>query len=100
VRSPRRRGNEPISLDKHMEQYKLNELTDKPVVTVVGDRPRGRGSEADEHVKIMAEMQARLVANNMSTYPNIGRASQAVSKMISYYEKKNKREEVRDGYSG
>jgi acyl-CoA synthetase (NDP forming) len=89
VRSPRRRGNEPISLDKHMEQYKLREMTDKPVVTVIGDRPRGRGSEADEHVKVMAEMQARFVANNFSTYPNIGRASQAVSKMIGYYEKRH-----------
>lgn len=88
VRSPRRRGNEPISLDKHMEQYKLREMTDKPVVSVIGDRPRGRGSEADEHVKIMADMQARFVANNLSTYPNIGRASLAVSKMIGYYEKK------------
>jgi acyl-CoA synthetase (NDP forming) len=88
VRSPRRRGNEPISLDKHMEQYKLREMTDKPVVSVIGDRPRGRGGEADEHVKIMAEMQARFVANNLSTYPNIGRASRALSKMISYYEKK------------
>jgi hypothetical protein len=38
----------------------------------------------------MTEIKARLISDNLPTYPNMGRAARAVSKMISYYEKKRK----------
>lgn len=51
---------------------------------------RGRRQEAEEFGKIMTDIKARLLSDNLPTYPNMRRAARAVSKMIGYYEKKRK----------
>ena len=68
--------------------YDLSNIMNKPVVLIFGDRPRARGSEAEELAKISEEINQRLIAQNLPVYPSVGRAARGVSKMIEYYEKK------------
>lgn len=88
VHGPWRRSSRPFSIDEHMKMYDLSNIMNKPVVLVFGDRPRARGSEAEELAKISEEINQRLIAQNLPVYPSVGRAARAVSKMIEYYEKK------------
>lgn len=88
VHGPWRRSSRPFSIDEHMKMYDLSNIMNKPVVLVFGDRPRSRGSEAEELAKISEEIGQRLIAQNLPVYPSVGRAARAVSKMIEYYEKK------------
>ena len=89
VHGPWHRGPEPFSLDKHLERYRLDDLSGKPALLVLQDRPRGMGGDdTAEYQRIMAEMQERFVKDGRPLYPNVGRAASAVSKMIDYYQRK------------
>jgi hypothetical protein len=41
-----------------------------------------------EYDKIVVEMEARFIRDGYPMYPNIKRAASAVSRAISYYEKR------------
>ena len=89
MHGPWRRSREPFDIDRHM-RYSVHNVTKKPLVMVFGNRPRGRGKEADDLASISAQIQQRLVEARLPTYPSIIRAANAVGKMISYYEKRRK----------
>lgn len=89
MHGPWRRTKEPFDLDRHM-RHSIHHITDKPVVMVFGNRPRGRGKEADELEILSAQIQQRLVDAGLPTYPSITRAAHAVGKMITYYERRQK----------
>lgn len=91
MHGPWRHSSQPFDLDRHMQQS-IHHITDKPVVTIFGNRPGGRGKEAGELATMSAEIQNRLVEYRLPTYPSITRASNAVGKMITYYEKKRSME--------
>ncbi len=89
VGAPWRRGPEPFSMEQHLKRYSLDEIRNKPVVMVFQDRPRFMNNDdAEEHDKIVAEMEAKFIRDGYPMYPNIKRAALAVSRMIGYYEKK------------
>jgi len=88
MHGPWRRSKEPFDIDKHM-QFGLHNVTKKPLITVFGNRPRGRGDEADELARLSALIQQRLVDEGLPTYPSITRAASALDKMLSYYEKRS-----------
>ena len=82
---PWRHDPKPFDIDRHMKSS-IHHITNKPVVIIFGNRPRGRGKGADELEKILAEIQHRLVKFRLPIYPSISRAAHAVDKMISFYE--------------
>ncbi len=83
-------GPEPFSLEQHLKRYSLEQVRDKPVVIVFQDTARYYidDNKTMEYEKIIAEMQAKFINDGYLIYPDIKRAALAVSKMISYYEKK------------
>jgi len=83
-------GPEPFSLEQHLKRYSLEQVRDKPVVIVFQDTARYYidDNKIMEYEKIIADMQAKFINDGYLIYPDIKRAALAVSKMISYYEKK------------
>ena len=78
-----RRGQR-ISIDAHLEQYRLKEIGEKPLLIVLQDRGPGSGNAV---WKMMNEMRMKLIAANIPIYPNIGRAARTASKIIDYYQR-------------
>jgi len=88
VGGPWRRGRR-FSLDEHIKHLRLDLVKDKPTALVFGDRPRRRDDpEAAAYEEINTELKHRLNNAGYPLYPDTWRAASAVSKMISYYEKK------------
>lgn len=79
-------GKGPFDVDRHM-QLSPHHITDKPIVIVFGNRPRGKGRKEDELDSLSAQIQQRLIEAKLPTYPSVTRAANAVGKMISCYEK-------------
>ena len=77
-----------FSLDEHMKHFGLESLNGKPTILVFGERDHGGDGKAAEYEEINTEMKRRLNEAGYPLYPGIQRAANAVSKMISYYEKK------------
>ena len=73
-----------------METVSFADINNKPVVMVFQDRPRYTGSNEDmaEYDKIVEQMKAVFIRDGYPMYPNIRRAAAAVSRMISYYQKR------------
>ena len=88
VHGPWRRDSEPFDMDKHLEPYRLQKETDKPLAIIYNDRPRGDTEEGREMAQISTAIQARLIAENFAFYPTAGRAARAINKVIEYYENK------------
>jgi acyl-CoA synthetase (NDP forming) len=86
MHGPWRRSKEPFDVEKHME-HGVHNVTDKPLVVVFGNRPRGKGKEADDIASMSAQVQQALVEAGLPTYPNITRAANAIDKVIAFYEK-------------
>ena len=89
MHGPWRHSKEPFDLDRHM-QHSLHHRTSKPLITVFGNRPRGRGKEADELEALSALIQQRLVDLGLPTYPSMKRAANAAGKMVLFHEKRRK----------
>ena len=89
MHGPWRKGKEPFDIEKHM-QHSVHNITKKPLAMVFGNRPRGKGKEADEMASLSAQVQQALVEAGLPTYPNITRAANAIDKMIAFYEKRQK----------
>ena len=89
VHGPWHLDSEPFNMEKHLEPYLVHKKTGKPAMVIFGNRPRGRGSEAEALAKISTAIEPRLIAENLPVYPNIGRAARTIKKIIEYYENKN-----------
>ncbi len=90
VNGPWYLGPEPFSLEQHLKRYSLDDMNNKPVVMVFQDTARYYidDNKISEYNKIIAEMESKFIQDGRPIYPDIKRAALAVSKMISYYEKK------------
>ena len=78
-----RRGQR-VSIDAYLKQYRLDEISRKPLLVVLQER----GSDADNTTrKMMNELRTKLIAANIPIYPNIGRAANAASKVIDYHRR-------------
>ena len=82
----RRRGRR-ISIDAHLKQYRLEEVSKEPLLVVLLEGGRGGDSDAATR-KVMAEMRTKLIEANIPIYPNIGRAAGAASKVVDYYTRR------------
>lgn len=89
MHGPWRMGKEPFDLEKHM-QHGVHNVTDKPLAVVFGNRPRGKGKEADDLASMSAQVQQALVEAGLPTYPNITRAAHAIDKMIAFHDRKQR----------
>ncbi len=75
-----------ISVDKHLERYRLKELNNKPLLVVLDDRGWGDG---DNYIrKVMAQMKTKLIEAKIPFFPDIGRAARAASKVVDYYTRR------------
>jgi len=90
MRGPWQPNRDSFDLDKHMRSS-LHHITDKPLITVFGNRPKSRGKATDEVTSIWGLIQQRLVDEKLATYPNIMRAANALDKMLAFYENRQKR---------
>lgn len=88
IHGPWRNTTEPFSLDRHMQAYNMDEFRNKPIITIFGDRPRGKGKEADWHKDISAQIQEWLIEAKLPVYPTVGRAARAASKVAGYFERR------------
>ena len=88
MNAPFHRGGQRVTLEHHLEQYKLKELNNKPLLVVLGDRVRGLDKDEDASSRMLGEMRRRLIADGVPIYPNIGRAARAARKVIDYYQRK------------
>ncbi len=80
------RGRTRISVDKHLEQYRLSEINHKPLLAVMGDS-RGRDEDDARLVqKVITEMREKLIDAKVPIYSSVERAAVAASKMIDYYQ--------------
>lgn len=82
-------GQGRVSAEKFLEEYRLNELGVKPMLAVMEER--GGGGDGDDHSwvqQLLEEVKAGLAAARIPTYPSIGRAAGAASKLIDYYQRK------------
>lgn len=85
-------GPETFSLEQHLKRYSLEDIGNKPLVIVFQDTARYYidDDKMVEYDKIVTEMEARFISAGHPIYPDIKRAALAVSKMIGYYERKQK----------
>jgi acyl-CoA synthetase (NDP forming) len=84
------RAGQPISIDDHIKNYKIDELKRKPLMIVLQERTWG-GNDFDEMRKITEEMRAKVIAAGIPIYPSIGSAARAASKAIDYYQRKKRK---------
>ncbi len=85
---PYHRGGHRVSLEKHMERYRLEQMSHKPLLVVLGDRVRGMDKDEDASRRMLSEMRRRLIADGVPIYPSIGQAARAASKVIDYYQRR------------
>lgn len=74
-------------IDKHLEQYRLEEVSKKPLLVVLEENGWG-GAASDANRKMMNEFKMKLMAANVPIFPNIGRAARAASKILDYYQRR------------
>ena len=84
------RGSGAEDIDKILEDS-MPDAIDKPMAIVQGSRPPGPGSGTNQMAQFQSRFQYLLSKRGIPTYPSIGRASNAINKMIGYYEKKHAR---------
>ena len=86
-------GQGKVSAETFLEQYRLNELNNKPLLAVMEERGQGRNND-DDHSwvrELMEEVKAGLMAAGVPGYPSIERAAGAASKLIDYYQRRESR---------
>ncbi len=84
-----RMGQQVMTLDAHLEQYKLKESNQKPLLAVVVERSTGISDYDNLTWKLTYELKTKLIAANIPFYPTIGRAARAARKLIDYYQKRD-----------
>jgi len=85
------RGGQKFSIDAYLDQYKLQEISRKPLLIVLQERGPGVDNATR---KIMNEIRMKLITENIPIYPNIGRAARTASKVIDYYRRRSKAKSV------
>jgi len=85
---PFRRGQQDVTADDFLNQYKLRELNHKPLLAIMSERTPGIDDHNDSIWKVMAEAKAKLIAAEIPFYPTIQRAARAARKMADYYQKR------------
>ena len=83
----RRRGQQDITVEAYLEQYKLIESSQKPLLAVVPDKGPGIDNYDDWSLKLTAEVRTKLIAANIPFYPTIERAARAARKLVEYYQR-------------
>jgi acyl-CoA synthetase (NDP forming) len=89
LHTPWRRGghHQPVSIDEHLKNYRLEVLKRKPLLVISQERLWG-GDDLDEMRKLTAEMRSKVIAAGISIYPSIARAARAAGKVIDFYQKR------------
>ncbi len=85
---PWRRGPEPFSLEDHFKRMGVEELAGKPTAIVFTERPRRRNADFPDYEQIVASIKERLISMGFPVYPTVKRAAFALSRVVSYYEKR------------
>ena len=89
IGGPRQRsGDEPISIDKYLEPYKLISRTLKPILALVPDKSRDVNCLSNGSWKKTCDVAAELVAAKIPFYSTLDRAARAVAKLIDYYQRR------------
>ncbi|HEY32331.1 MAG TPA: hypothetical protein G4O10_04430 [Dehalococcoidia bacterium] len=84
---------EKVSAETFLEQYRLDELGNKPLLAVIEEH-RLRGNDDDEQAwiqELLEEVKAGLIAAGVPFYPSIERAAEAGSKLVDYYQRRESR---------
>lgn len=87
VHGPWRSSPKLFDLEEHLKIFKLQFKDQKPFVVVFDDRPRGGGKAAAEHDDIMNQIKDKIIADQIPSFPTLGRAARSVSQMVQYYQK-------------
>ncbi len=88
IGAPFGRNQQNTMAEAHLEQYKLAENNQKPLLAVVADRSLGTNDYDDKSWKLTCEVRKQLIAANIPFYPTIGRAARAARKVIDYYRRR------------
>jgi acyl-CoA synthetase (NDP forming) len=86
IREPHRKSQKRISADEYLQQYRLDELNDKPVLAVVADKSTGIADYGDWRWKLMAGVRTRLSQMGIPFYPTVERAARSARELISYHQ--------------
>ncbi|UCH42128.1 MAG: hypothetical protein JSW16_04680, partial [Dehalococcoidales bacterium] len=82
-------ANQPMSVDEFLDQYK--QIQDyKPLLGLVQDRTPGTNDVDDERWKAICEVTAKLIELRIPYYPSISRAAKAASRVIDYYQSRER----------
>jgi len=88
VRGPHHRHQKGMPVETYLEEYKLKESSQKPLLAVAVDSSQDTEDDADWIWQMMRQVKAKLIADNIPFYPTIGRAAIAARKLIDYYQRR------------
>jgi acyl-CoA synthetase (NDP forming) len=83
---PSFRPGPPPTIDEYLKRYSLDKITVKPLLVVVGERNRGRDTNATATYISTIELREKLADRHLPVYPTVARAANAAAKMINYYK--------------
>ncbi len=84
-------GQQKITADEFLKQYRLNELGDKPLLAVMEENRMNDDDEDAGMRELVAEVKDRLRTSGIPIYMSIERAAIAANKLIDYYQRKKQR---------
>ena len=87
IHGPHHRWHKEMSAETYLEEYRLKESSQKPLLAVLADGDPGIDDD-DWSWKLMREIRMQLIADNIPFYPTIERAARAARKLIDYYQKR------------
>lgn len=88
IRGPHHRWHKEMPVETYLEEYRLKESSQKPLLAVVPDTSPDIDEDDDWSWKLMRQMRMQLIAANIPFYPTIERAARAARKLIDYYQKR------------
>jgi len=88
IRGPYHGWHKEMSVETYVEEYRLKESRQKPLLTVLADGGLGIDENDDWSGKLMHQVRMQLIAANIPFYPTIERAARAARKLIDYYQKR------------
>ncbi len=88
IRSPHHRWQKEMSVETYLEEYRLKESSQKPLLAVLADGGPGINENDDWSWRLMRQVRMQLIATNIPFYPTIGRTARAARKLIDYYQKR------------
>lgn len=87
IHGPHHRWHKEMSAETYLEEYRLKESSQKPLLAMLADTSLGTDDD-DWSWKLMREMRMQLIADNIPFYPTIERAARAARKLIDYHQKR------------